>query len=167
MFQAPLAALDPRMRIHDAIAEGMAAFGIGHNAAERTERVVSIMRRVGLDPDQMDRFPHEFSGGQRQRVCIARALGVEVPRAGMLLMVPLSGLFVLPLALYLYRVGFPLAGLLGGAIASLSPAFFPRSTIYRVDTDGGNLFFGWLVAACTAELRADASALRNAIAAAA
>ncbi len=76
VFQDPMAALDPRMRIRDAIAEGMAAFGVGENAADRTERVATMMRRVGLDPDHMDRYPHEFSGGQRQRVCIARALAV-------------------------------------------------------------------------------------------
>ncbi len=77
VFQDPMASLDPRMRIRDVIAEGMAAFGIGEGAAERTDRVVALMRRVGLDADQMDRYPHEFSGGQRQRVCIARALAVE------------------------------------------------------------------------------------------
>jgi len=98
---------------------------------------------------------------------VGTTLGVEVPWAGMLLMVPLSGLFLLPLALYLYRLKLPMAGILGGVLASLCTAFFPRSTIYRVDTDGGNLFFGWLVAACTAEVRADASMKRNTLAAAA
>jgi oligopeptide/dipeptide ABC transporter ATP-binding protein len=64
------------MRVRDAIAEGMQAFGIGANEAERTERVAALLRRVQLDPDQMQRYPHEFSGGQRQRICIARALAV-------------------------------------------------------------------------------------------
>ena len=77
VFQDPMAALDPRMRIRDAIAEGMRAFEIGENRAERTERVAAMMRRVRLDPDHMERYPHEFSGGQRQRICIARALAVE------------------------------------------------------------------------------------------
>jgi len=77
VFQDPMASLDPRMRIRDVIAEGMNAFDIGANAAERTERVAAMMRRVQLDPDQMGRYPHEFSGGQRQRICIARALAVE------------------------------------------------------------------------------------------
>ena len=77
IFQDPTASLDPRMRIRDVIAEGMEAFGIGENDAERTERVAAILRRVQLDPDQMKRYPHEFSGGQRQRICIARALAVE------------------------------------------------------------------------------------------
>jgi peptide/nickel transport system ATP-binding protein len=77
VFQDPMASLDPRMRVRDAIAEGMQSFGIGANEAERTERVAEILRRVRLDPSQMMRYPHEFSGGQRQRLCIARALAVE------------------------------------------------------------------------------------------
>ena len=77
VFQDPMSSLDPRMRIRDAIAEGMEAFDIGANATERTERVAELLRRVQLEPDQMSRYPHEFSGGQRQRICIARALATE------------------------------------------------------------------------------------------
>lgn len=77
VFQDPMASLDPRLRVRDAIAEGMQAFGIGADEAERTERVAAELRRVRLDPSHMERFPHELSGGQRQRVCIARALAVE------------------------------------------------------------------------------------------
>jgi len=77
VFQDPTASLDPRMRIRDAIAEGMEAFGMGGSHAERTERVAELLRRVQLEPDQMSRYPHEFSGGQRQRICIARALATE------------------------------------------------------------------------------------------
>ncbi len=77
VFQDPMASLDPRLRVRDAIAEGMQAFGIGADEAERTERVAALLRRVRLDPVYMERFPHELSGGQRQRVCIARALAVE------------------------------------------------------------------------------------------
>ena len=77
VFQDPLASLDPRMRVRDAIAEGMETFGIGADDQERTERVAALLERVQLDPRQMSRYPHEFSGGQRQRICIARALAVE------------------------------------------------------------------------------------------
>jgi peptide/nickel transport system ATP-binding protein len=77
IFQDPMGSLDPRMRVRDAIAEGMEAFGIGASEAERTDRVANLLERVQLDPRQMSRYPHEFSGGQRQRICIARALSVE------------------------------------------------------------------------------------------
>ncbi|HEY4103310.1 MAG TPA: ABC transporter ATP-binding protein [Polyangiaceae bacterium] len=76
VFQDPMTALDPRMRVRDIVAEGMHSFGIGANEAERTERVAAMLRRVQLDPDYLWRFPHEFSGGQRQRIGIARALAV-------------------------------------------------------------------------------------------
>jgi len=77
IFQDPMASLDPRMRIRDQIAEGMMSFGIGSNERERMDRVRALLERVQLDPDSMDRYPHEFSGGQRQRICIARALAVD------------------------------------------------------------------------------------------
>jgi peptide/nickel transport system ATP-binding protein len=77
VFQDPMASLDPRMRVRDAVAEGMQSFGIGRNEAERTERVRALFARVRLDPEQIWRYPHEFSGGQRQRICIARALAIE------------------------------------------------------------------------------------------
>ena len=77
VMQDPGAALDPRLTVRDAIAEGMEAFGLGASWAGRTERVADLMRRVNLDPELMWRYPHEFSGGQRQRISIARALAVE------------------------------------------------------------------------------------------
>ena len=77
VMQDPGAALDPRLTVRDAIAEGMDAFGIGASTEARTQRVADLMRRVSLDPELMWRYPHEFSGGQRQRICIARALAVE------------------------------------------------------------------------------------------
>ncbi len=77
VFQDPMASLDPRMRVRDAVAEGMLSFGIGASEAERRDRVAALFERVRLDPRDMDRYPHEFSGGQRQRICIARALAVE------------------------------------------------------------------------------------------
>ena len=77
IFQDPMASLNPRMRVRDAVAEGMRSFGIGSSEADRTERVEQLFAKVQLDPDHMWRYPHEFSGGQRQRICIARALAVE------------------------------------------------------------------------------------------
>ncbi len=77
IFQDPMASLDPRMRVGDQIAEGMMSFGIGANERERRNRVRMLLERVQLDPNTLDRYPHEFSGGQRQRICIARALAVE------------------------------------------------------------------------------------------
>ena len=76
IFQDPAGALDPRMRIGDAIAEGLEI----HRLATRSEipgRVAELMREVGLDPALASRLPRELSGGQRQRVGIARALAVE------------------------------------------------------------------------------------------
>jgi len=77
VFQDPMASLDPRFRIRDAVMEGMESFGLGAGEEERSDRVESLLRRVRLDPATMWRYPHELSGGQRQRVCIARALAVE------------------------------------------------------------------------------------------
>jgi peptide/nickel transport system ATP-binding protein len=77
VFQDPAAALDPRLRISDAVAEGMQAFGIGRNRRERSDRVADLLEQVKLDRALMERYPHELSGGQRQRVCIARALAVD------------------------------------------------------------------------------------------
>ena len=77
IFQDPYASLNPRMRVADILAEGMAALGIENDAAARARRVAAILDQVGLARDSVERYPHEFSGGQRQRIAIARALAVR------------------------------------------------------------------------------------------
>ncbi|KGJ20805.1 ABC transporter ATP-binding protein [Paracoccus sanguinis] len=76
VFQDPAAALNPRKRVGDLVAEPLVIHGIGDAAAQRA-RVAELFERVGLSTDQIDRYPHEFSGGQRQRICIARALALR------------------------------------------------------------------------------------------
>ncbi|WP_251856320.1 ABC transporter ATP-binding protein [Herbiconiux sp. L3-i23] len=73
VFQDPYTSLDPRMRVRDVIAEPHAVARIG-TAASRRDRVAELLELVGLKPDMMERFPHQFSGGQRQRIGIARSL---------------------------------------------------------------------------------------------
>ena len=77
IFQDPYASLNPRMRVADALAEGMSSLGVGADAADRARRVDALLKQVGLAPEMKSRYPHEFSGGQRQRIAIARALAVE------------------------------------------------------------------------------------------
>ena len=77
IFQDPYASLNPRIRIGDALEEGMLALGVGGDAAGRQARIDALLGEVGLSPEIRSRYPHEFSGGQRQRIAIARALSVE------------------------------------------------------------------------------------------
>ncbi len=74
VFQDPLASLDPRMTIGTSIGEPLEVHKPGIGTEERNAMVKNIMGRVGLDPDWINRYPHEFSGGQNQRVGIARAM---------------------------------------------------------------------------------------------
>ena len=76
IFQDPFSSLNPRMTIRDIVGEPLLVHGIG-SARERTERVVELLRLVGLRPEYMQRYPHAFSGGQRQRIGIARALALN------------------------------------------------------------------------------------------
>src|SRR5579871_5902448 len=75
IFQDPYSSLNPRMKVRDIIGEAYVIHDIG-SSAERPRMVAQMLERVGLLPDAMDRYPHEFSGGQRQRIGIARALAV-------------------------------------------------------------------------------------------
>jgi oligopeptide/dipeptide ABC transporter ATP-binding protein len=76
IFQDPYGSLNPRMRIGDAVAEGIEIHRLAEGA-EVKRRVATLLEEVGLDPSYTRRYPHEFSGGQRQRIGIARALAVE------------------------------------------------------------------------------------------
>lgn len=73
VFQDPFASLNPRMKVGEIVGEGLLIHQLG-SASEREEKVVGMLRRVGLNAADMNKFPHEFSGGQRQRIGIARAL---------------------------------------------------------------------------------------------
>jgi oligopeptide/dipeptide ABC transporter ATP-binding protein len=76
VFQDPYASLNPRMKVRDIVGEPLVIHQVG-TKRDRRERVAGLLRRVGLDPAFMDRFPHEFSGGQRQRIGVARTLALE------------------------------------------------------------------------------------------
>lgn len=77
IFQDPFASLNPRLTVGKAITEPMKWHHIGDNDADRKERVMELLRKVGLDDSHYDRYPHEFSGGQRQRIGIARTVALE------------------------------------------------------------------------------------------
>ena len=76
IIQDPNASLNPRMKIGDIIAEPLVIHRIG-NRKEQRDRVASLLGKVGLDPDYMKRYSHEFSGGQLQRIGVARALALN------------------------------------------------------------------------------------------
>lgn len=77
IFQDPFSSLNPRMRVHDIIAEPIRNFGLATDPEQIKARVVQLLDKVRLPKDAGERWPHEFSGGQRQRICIARALAAE------------------------------------------------------------------------------------------
>jgi peptide/nickel transport system ATP-binding protein/oligopeptide transport system ATP-binding protein len=75
VFQDPFASLNPRMRAGDIVGEPLSVHGLA-SGRQKQERVAELFAQVGLRPDQMNNYPHQFSGGQRQRICIARALSL-------------------------------------------------------------------------------------------
>ncbi len=76
VFQDPFASLNPRMTAGDIVGEPLEVHGLATGEKKR-ERVAALFEQVGLRPDQIRNFPHQFSGGQRQRICIARALALS------------------------------------------------------------------------------------------
>ncbi len=77
VFQDPYSSLNPRMTVREIAGEGIAVHKLASDRRESDEMVAAVLGKVGLSPDLMARYPHEFSGGQRQRIGIARALAVE------------------------------------------------------------------------------------------
>ena len=75
VFQDPYRSLNARLRVGESIVEGLLNFGI--KRTEARQKAAELIRLVGMEPDVLRRYPHQFSGGQRQRICIARALSLE------------------------------------------------------------------------------------------
>lgn len=74
IYQDPMASLNPRKKVMDIIAAGLDSFGMYQDKAEREQKVLEMLEKVGLMQEHATRYPHQFSGGQRQRIGIARAL---------------------------------------------------------------------------------------------
>ena len=77
IFQDPFGSLNPRHTIRQIVGEALEIHFPQMSSGDRRDRVAELMRQVGLKPEMMERYPHEFSGGQRQRIGIARALAVK------------------------------------------------------------------------------------------
>lgn len=77
VFQDPYASLNPRKNIRENMGEALLYHGIVSSREEQTDRVAETLQQVGLSPDVMIRYPHEFSGGQQQRICIGRAIALR------------------------------------------------------------------------------------------
>lgn len=77
VFQDPYASLNPRKTIRESIGEPLLYHGIISSKGEQYDHVAQVLHQVGLSPEAMDRYPHEFSGGQQQRICIGRAIALK------------------------------------------------------------------------------------------
>ncbi len=77
IFQDPYSSLNPRMTVREIVGEAIGVFDLAKDKREEGEMVADLLKRVGMRPEHIDRYPHEFSGGQRQRIGIARALAVK------------------------------------------------------------------------------------------
>jgi oligopeptide/dipeptide ABC transporter ATP-binding protein len=77
IFQDPYSSLNPRRVVLDLVGEGLSEHGLVKNLKAKKEKVVALLERVGLSPQILYRYPHEFSGGQRQRIAIARAISLN------------------------------------------------------------------------------------------
>ena len=77
IFQDPFASLNPRLSVGEIIGEGMSALGVELAQDSKAGAIAVLLQQVGLDPEAVTRYPHEFSGGQRQRIAVARALAVQ------------------------------------------------------------------------------------------
>lgn len=77
IFQDPYSSLNPRLTIEESIGEGLLYHHLVKNEAEKQEKVAWVLQEVGLSPDVMKRYPHQFSGGQQQRICIARSIALQ------------------------------------------------------------------------------------------
>lgn len=77
VFQNPYSSLNPRHTVAESVGEALLYHGIVKNRQEQREHVAKIFGYIGLAPDAMDRYPHQFSGGQQQRICIGRAIAMS------------------------------------------------------------------------------------------
>ena len=77
IFQDPYGSMNPRITIESSLTEPMYIHKLGTSGQDRRDKAVALLEEVGMKPEHLRRYPHEFSGGQRQRICIARALAVE------------------------------------------------------------------------------------------
>lgn len=77
VFQDPYASLNPRKTVGESIGEALIYHHLVSSREEQQEKVATVLHRIGLSPDVMKRYPHEFSGGQQQRLCIGRAIALN------------------------------------------------------------------------------------------